>query len=363
VDILGEELADDKSENYAGQALAMRAYSHYYLVRLFQYTYNGHEFDKGVPLKISLTEKNQPRDSVITVYEQIEEDLLLAIDLLEGKAQPSKREINYNVACGILADVYLTMENYTEAAKYANLARNGYSLMGDEAWLSGFQDVTNPEWMWGYDHNINSATTFASFFSMMDPVKYGYAGIGDHKAISSTLYDQISDTDIRKMAFVGAEVDTVVEGQDTTLLEPYTIKKFRDTSPELTYTGDYVFMRASEMYFIEAEALARDGREAEAKQVLYDIVSERDGSYSLSGNSGQALLDEIFLHKRIELLGEGRTFFDLKRMKKGVDRTNIPNHTALTNEVIPWDDKRFLYQIPEAEIDPNLGMGPEDQNP
>jgi hypothetical protein len=38
------------------------------------------------------------------------------------------------------------------------------------------------------------------------------------------------------------------------------------------------------LYYTEAEALARQGREAEARQVLFEITSKRDKAYTLSQN-------------------------------------------------------------------------------
>ena len=46
-------------------------------------------------------------------------------------------------------------------------------------------------------------------------------------------------------------------------------------------------------------------------KALYKLVSDRDPSYTLSSNTGSALMDEIKLHRRIELWGEGFGLLDM----------------------------------------------------
>ncbi len=113
-------------------------------------------------------------------------------------------------------------------------------------------------------------------------------------------------------------------------------------------------MRASEMYLIEAEALALFGDEAKAKQVLFELISKRDPSYSLSTNSGQALLEEIRTHKRIELWGEGVTFFDMKRLNEALVRDYAgSNHASHGKFNIEAGSDKFRFKIPQRELDTN----------
>jgi hypothetical protein len=77
-------------------------------------------------------------------------------------------------------------------------------------------------------------------------------------------------------------------------------------------------MRVEEMYFIEAEAAAHQNPE-QGKQLCIDFMKNyRDPNY----NIGQAvdLIDEIVFQKRVELWGEGQTFFDIKRLNMSVTR-------------------------------------------
>ena len=57
------------------------------------------------------------------------------------------------------------------------------------------------------------------------------------------------------------------------------------------------------MYLIEAEALAKQGKDADAAKLLFDFVSKRDPAYTLSTNTGASLITEIYFQRRIELWG------------------------------------------------------------
>jgi hypothetical protein len=48
----------------------------------------------------------------------------------------------------------------------------------------------------------------------------------------------------------------------------------------------------------------------------------------------------------------------------GVDRNNS-NHNPLVARTmtLPAESEKFIYQIPQAEIDANPNIGEEDQNP
>lgn len=78
--------------------------------------------------------------------------------------------------------------------------------------------------------------------------------------------------------------------------------------------SNYPFMRASEMCLAEAEAAYMAGDYATAQKCLTEINGQRITGYT-GGKSGQALLDEIRLCRRIELWGEGQNWTDLKRWK------------------------------------------------
>ena len=101
------------------------------------------------------------------------------------------------------------------------------------------------------------------------------------------------------------------------------------------------------MYFIEAEAMAHTNP-AKGLELLNSFMKNyRDPQYNCTSTESRALVEEIILQKRIELWGEGRTFFDIKRLNLSVvrayDGTNVPSpvryntngRPAWTNLVLP----------------------------
>lgn len=137
---------------------------------------------------------------------------------------------------------------------------------------------------------------------------------------------------------------------------PYMTQKFRlpGAAPATITQGDVVYMRAAEMYLIEAEAKARNSDESGARTALFSLVSTRNPSYVLSTNSGQALIDEILFQRRVELWGEGFRFFDLKRLNLPLNRNGSNHQLVLANIFdMPAGSPQWQFLIPRAELNAN----------
>ncbi|MFY7963644.1 MAG: RagB/SusD family nutrient uptake outer membrane protein [Chitinophagaceae bacterium] len=350
-------------ESIKGQALAMRAFAYYNLINYFQQTYKGNETAKGVPLYLVPAIEGKNRSTVQAIYDQMISDLTAAETLLNGKPLEHKSHIDVRVAQAIRARVALVMEDWATAATYANKARSGYTPMGTTDYKKGFNSISNPEWMWGAEVITDQATIFASFFSHLDATSNGgvsYAGLGGQKKITKDLYDQIPASDVRKDLFRKP-------GTGTTAIPDYCQTKFR-LAVSSSWAADYLYMRASEMYLAEAEALARQGSDAAARNVLETLVKARNPVYSAASFSGTSLINEIMTQRRIELWGEGFSFFDMKRWKTGLNRpTGAGNHgTPNFNPSITTfanNDFRLAFKIPQKEFDSNPIFTSADQNP
>lgn len=348
----------EEKEYIRGNALALRAYSYFYLANLWQHTYVGHENDPAVPLYTEPTSEGKPRATVQEVYSQIISDLEAAEDLLEGKSRIHISHVNTSVVQGIRARVALQMEDWTTAATKANEARQGYDLMSPADYAAGFGSI-NDEWIWGLEVPNDQATIYASFFSHVDATVRGYAGLGLQKKVTKELYDLIPEGDVRKDVIV-------TPGEGTNQVPDYTSVKFR-LPVTGSWEGDYILLRAAEMYLIEAEALARIGQESQAQEVLNELLEARmvEGFEPVTA-SGQALIDEILLQRRIELWGEGFSLLDMKRLNQDMNRpSGDGNHQAALAQVFQLDieDPQFLFRIPQDEIDANDALTAADQNP
>ncbi len=353
INLVDVNTATQEAIQIRAQALALRGYFHLMLARFYAPTYVGNETALSIP--INTGEVSKVRNTNQEVYNQIVADLTEAIGYLDGYERSTRELIDKQVAQAFLAETYLEMGRYAEAATTANEARQGYALLTENEWKNGFYDINQAETMWGADINSELTSFYANFFSHFDNTNVGYAG-GGNIAIDKRLYDAMSDTDYRKSMFISGNGGTF-EGTD---YPAYTSLKFRDLTENRT-EGDYIYLRSSLMYYIESEALARNGNEAQAQQVLYEITSSRDSGYVQSTKTGQELIDEIILQKRIEMWCEGYAFFDLKRLGKDVVRDYTgSNHATFGKINFVTGSANFLLQIPEAEVNANRSILPNN---
>jgi hypothetical protein len=343
-----------------GQALAYRAWAYFQMVQLFgeRYVPGAQNTSLAVPIVLTPKLTPTPRSTVEEVYQQIHMDIDQAITSLTNYKATNKSHLNVNVAKGIKARIALVQGDWANAASLAREARAGYSLMTNAQYEQGFNDYLNPEWMWASKIQADQTNFFYSFFAYMSANYNSTVIRTSPKSISSTLYDAISATDVRKKLWdpTGTNTDFPVPSS-ASLRFPYMSRKFKVADPSLS-TGDVPYMRAAEMYLIEAEALARSGDNAGAAAALYTLAVNRDPAYTLSINTGAALINEIMIQRRAELWGEGFRFYDLKRTNSPLDRTGANHNASYANGVfqVPADDIRWQFLIPQDEINFSNGV-------
>lgn len=380
---------DELRKSIKAQALAVRAYSYFYLIRFYQRTYTGHENDPGVPIYLepaTTQTQGKGRGTVEDVYSRINEDLDDAILLLAETTvtQQHKSHIDLYVAYGLKSRVALVQEDWDTAAKAAAEAKKkpGMKLMGAADLMDGFNTVTNGEWMWGSEVIDSQSTNWYSFFNHMDADAGGHAESA-RKLGSSWLYAMIEEGDVRKQWFkkpTGLPANEEPKlGSDVS----YVQTKFR-IKTKGSWAADYIYMRGVEMYLNEAEALCQQGEYGEARTLLQTIgdIRYEDGSYAerlakrtdskeLTLRSSESmevktLMDEIILQRRIELWGEGFRVFDIMRLKTGFVR-DFPD--IKTNHPVAFDNTdpeswEWIMMIPMTEFNSNNSLDYDrDQNP
>ncbi|MEJ7820800.1 MAG: RagB/SusD family nutrient uptake outer membrane protein [Chitinophagaceae bacterium] len=345
-----------------GQALSYRAWAHFQLVQLWGKRYDvatKPNNQPGVPLLLTNTLEGQPRASVEEVYAQINKDLDAALPLLTGYVRSGsapKSDFNVNVVRGVKARVALAQQDWEAAATNAAAARAGFNLMTNAEVLSGFNNASNQEWIWGSTQIQDHTTFFFSYFAYISANFNSTVLRTQPRAINANLWEAISATDIRKQLWdkTGATVPVPPGGARV----PYQNKKFLAASATSSI-GDIPYMRAAEMYLIEAEARARQGgQDVASRAALFTLAKNRNPSYILSTNAGQALIDEILFNRRIELWGEGFRFTDLKRLNLPMNRAGIPNHlqALILVVTIPAGDVRWEWLFPQDEINANKAI-------
>lgn len=358
VGIEGSSLSQDLKDKYIAELRAIRGYSYFCLAREYQNSYANVTNKENTPCVPLYTEpttaqtKGNDRASVKAVYDQILSDLNFAVSKLTD-ARPAKYRINKNVALGWRANVNLEMQNWTAAEADALNARAGFPLMDKATYQStGFNNISTPEWIWGFPFQPDQAWLYASMFSHMDIFRpqAGYKNF----FVNDNFVALFTATDMRNVFVTPSPQYSAAKTWARN-----GARKFQDRQPDAD--GDWVMMRASEMYLIEAEALAQQpGKTTQAKAVLYALQKHRDPNAVESANTGQALIDEILVERRKELYGEiGTEFFDLKRYNRPLVRTG--NHALSHSFTIPAGDNRWNFQIPQSEFDRNPNI--KVQNP
>ena len=326
----------DKTE-LSAQGKALRAFFYFQLVQEFSHTYSFDISYPAPPIYTELSLEGKSMSTVGEVYDFILSDLTDAVAGLTSE-RLGKSYVNKEVAAGLLARVYLVMENWSGAEQMANMAydNNLEGAFAPELYSNGFDDYSNPEWIWGMPQEIGQSSGPTMPATWLDvnrnaPYKVGFMNIN--------FTNQFSDTDVR---------NTFVVNPNANALRRVSTNKFL-----YAFESDYALMRKPEMVLIEAEAKFRQGDEAGATSLLTYLQKNRDPNAIPSNNSGSALEEEILLERRKELYGEiGVEWFDAKRLRRGIDRT--ANHKVVLS--LEPDDNRFILSIPQSEIDANVNI-------
>lgn len=391
--------------NVRGQAHAYRAWAYHLLVTTFAkgYIIGDPATDPGVPL-VLLTEapyNSAPRSTVAEIYAQIEMDINDAIDFLAvGSPVDNKSHISLNAAYGIKARAALSKGDWDIAAESAALAREGYPLMDDSAWLSGFNTVDLSEVIWGGTVIDSETNYFASYFYYISPTFNGSQNRSNPKLISEALYNQIPDTDVRKeawlplapntnpaasngeggsfetdpnydskAAFDAAKAEIIAKYGMTTAhnTHPYMSVKHLQKDPGTIAPDDVIYMRSAEMVLIEAEALAMMGEITAAQDALAVLAVKRDPTWDKSNYSNQEeLMEEIMFQRRVELWGEGFSYHDHIRWDEPLDQSNSGAAEVLYQDGFfqerPSLNDDWIFKIPQREIDANPNLTQADQN-
>lgn len=332
-----------------GEMFAIRALAHFDLVRLFAqpYNYTADASHPGVPIVIEAKPEiiSPPREPVSEVYKQIVADLEQAIALMNVPLKPSR--FTPAAARALLAKVYLYMEDWENADKYASEAIAGpYSLLSRAAYVSSWSNNFSSESLFEVANlsTDNAGVNSLSYF-------YNQAGYGEGLA-TEDLYNQYGPNDIRR-SLIG--VGQRMSGSYVFEAPAYFVKKYPKVNDD-----NIKVLRLSEVYLIRAEARAELGKTDPSKTALAlndlnTIVKRADPNAADVALAGDALVDRILLERRKELAFEGDRLFDLTRRKRDVVHIRSQNV-----RVISYPNNRFIMPIPLREMNYNRNM---TQNP
>jgi tetratricopeptide (TPR) repeat protein len=308
--------------------------------------------------------RNNPRVKRDVIAAFILSDLDKAEALIPKLTETGKTLPHLDAVYGLKARLYMWLEDYANAQKYARMAIDASSTkpMTQTDCLNtttGFNDIT--KWMWGSQMTSGDDAVQTGIINwtswLCNETTFGYAGAGCYNMIDVNMYNRIKDTDFRKLEWK-APTGGALDGQNVYInksqganLPAYTALKFRPNNGDAKnyQTGAasaFPIMRVEEMYFIEAEAAAHQDAAKGLDLLKAFMTTYRDAKYTTTATSQADVIDEIVFQKRVELWGEGLSFFDIKRLDMPVTRgyvgtvfpplacMNTPRRPAWMNYVI-----------------------------
>lgn len=245
-------------------------------------------------------------------------------------------------------EIASTKDCYLKAAQYARSTIGSYTPLSESDWHSitnGFNNSDNKSWI--FSINISSpdavySRTNCFHSNCVTEFSRGYSRSQYHcyRMIDKSLYDQINNSDWRKVTWIDpadagknptpTKYHTLLDAKEWALRDAYVGFKFRpkggDISSEYKNALQVHFpiIRIEEMYFIEAEAKTYTEGLASGISALSNFLNTyryKDASYNISPNGIEDFVDNYLItEKRIELWGEGLSFFDIKRRNLAITR-------------------------------------------
>ena len=140
------------------------------------------------------------------------------------------------------------------------------------------------------------------------------------------------------------------------------IAKYSKLTPEFMFEDSYYFMRLAEVYYIAAEAEARQGEYEKARTLLSTVISRAGYTEDdVNAISDSDLLGEILKHKLCDMSNENlEEWFDLCRYNR---QGGFESWTEDEKAELP-SFRRYLLPIPKASMGANslLVQNPEYVN-
>jgi len=317
--------------NVKGSALFYRAFMFWQLGQIFASPYDSATAatDWGIPLrmKADINEAIQ-RATVAATYQQIMDDLTEALPLLPNiplyATRPSKAAVQ-----AMLSKVFLSMHNYRAAMEHANACIQLQPTLID--YNSVDTTVAFPF------NELNEETIFYT------TAIYKTITVPNYAITDTTLYNSYEENDLRKKVF------------------------FSELSPGIrTFSGSYgkyaLFsgIAVDEMILTHAECYARIGNTEAALNDLNSLLSKRyrTGTFiPYTATTATEALMLIFKERRKELVMRDVRWTDLRRLnKEGIYTTALSRTVNGITYLLPPNDPRYTYPIPDEVISFNPGM-------
>lgn len=317
----GVDFDADSKNNLKGQALFLRAYAYFDLVRLFG----------KVPLHLTPVTTRQeaalPLSPVDSIYDQIIKDASEAGSLLPPKSKQEPGRATSGAAKTLLANVYIVLKKWADAEKQLEDVVNSheYDLMDDynDAFSTSTGNKNNQEsvfeiqFMEGSEgYNGNFLYSFLPRPMTADEVE-SITGTSNPQPLSEEgnniptpdIIAAYEPGDKRKDASI-AYITLSTSLRDNKVY-PY-IKKYAKKHALQGNTGtNWPVYRYSEVLLFLAEALNEQSKPG--ADTYLNEVRKRAGLKGTTAAGISAMREAIYHERRVELAFENKRWFDLVR--------------------------------------------------
>ena len=320
-------------EGYAkvqGEAYYLRACWYFWLVNLYAKPYAKTTAidEPGVPMKLTnyIEDRYFSRATVQQVYEQIVNDLTIAVDHLKTVREASVYRANETAARILLSRVYLYMNEWQLAFDMLKDVSAGYQLknLNLEDLKTSFTNADSQETV--FSMGGNPVFSFIMRVDSYFPVMPGWVfPVGFSYAVNADLLSLYEPGDLRKDAFFSCPPDYPSVTLASKLLK-------NDTR----IVSDRFLIRYAEVYLNRAEALVMLGEEGEAIKIIQDFRKTRfkEGNVGAIDKTGKDLIELIRKERRLEFCFEGHRWFDIRRYAVC---SKYPENKPIVHSYTVWD--------------------------
>jgi len=409
-----EEIAGEEGTGYEGElaeALLCRAYSHFILANVFCQAYSAETADKdlGVTYMLMPEQGLNPkyeRNTLAEVYDYIDKDIQRALPMVsDAYYKVPKYHFNKKAAYAFAARFYLYYEKWEESIKYADLCLGSEPATVLRDWANmasmtqDYEVIVNHFIDAGVSSNLMLLTAYSKMGLCFGPYRY-YSRYSHGKYIAenetglalATLMGTNNSGFYRNAMkiYAATNLDKVIFWKLPYLFE-YTdpvaqIGYYRTVYP--AFTTDMVLLERAEAKILNKDydsacadfnlwlnniskktfSLTPEEVVALVEGVEYNkwdqatFKKELNPGFEIgdAGSVQESLLQYALLLKRVETIGQGMRWFDVKRYGIEIERRviNMSGLPDQVNDKLVIRDNRRAIQVPKKVIDAEYQANP-----
>jgi len=378
-----------------GEALIIRAYSHFILANIFAKTYKDAQTsrsDLGVPyITESATEigLKYERNSVAEVYELIAKDIEAGIGLItNGAYKVPKYHFNVSAAHAFAAQFYLFKRDYPKVIAHADyvLGANPANLLRD--WVTIYNNSEQQSYAYinvEAPANLLILPTYSVFFRRFMNHRYGHNG----EAFNGSILDS-GPTWSGRAPFTTGWLWTYKQDYGVFFSKAEELFEYTDRVAGIgyahvvrsEYTTDATLLDRAEAYIFTGQidkavadlqawnlshrsastvpatltaAVIRNFYVSSRRYFSYPFNTEKLSSQFIVTGEQKPFVDCVLHFRRLERIFEGHRWFDIKRY--GIEIEHKIGHQG-TVYTLTYDDDRRAIQIPSDVVGAGIAPNP-----